>query len=455
MARLPVDKRVRRYRPKFKHNGVNNLSSLPAEILVEIGRYLNLPDIEALSATDRYLHEVFADTLQKDQAFARGTIRDLTLTSDEYGYHDFLLQVLKREVNPNYVKRFDCQRACIHRHEPFRQDEEEIDIARYIGWTSEDVDLIRKAISRSPWLKGIVLPDELMTEMLQGSEEAVLMLLIPMLKNLSIFLPPDHYGRAPLKLPKLFLSIARAQIMAEDKNSKALERLPLRRLHTIYSDICLTGAEIVQYMCLPSVKRGIFSLDENNITGDLVADAGFPSFQKDLRSLQGVPRSRASTIYMSGDTFRDLAELLFEFIAGPCTIRLYQESLIPDESETSTFSIREHAITVAGMLGLTILPSDPMWYFWDHCVISRDRKVDASDRGTNTPTSAGDSECRTVNFSLKYRYPQERARDIKEYEDALGQLGVVPSPQWLALARWDRGLIHPNRLDDDNFMLEE
>lgn len=447
MARLPVDKRVRKYRRKIRQDGAIDLLSIPPEVLLEIGRYLNLPDFEALSTTARYLHEVFIEILHKEQVSARETFIDVTLASeDDYGYHDFLLRILKREINPNYVRRFDCSQACSYPNGRFYQEGEEIDVALYIGWTSEDIKLVRKAIAQSPWLENLISSDDHIAKMLEGNEEAVLMLLVPLLKNLTLFVSPGSPVFATL-LPQVFTRIARAQIVAEADSAKALERLPLRKLHTMYLNSWgETVAPIVQYMSLPSVRRGFIFVDLHH---------GPDHIKENLRSLKGIPKSRASVVYLKEEEiWRDVAELLVEFFAGPCVIRQFLHHPLPSDWPWGE-NLLAHQLTLTN-----VLPKDPISYYWDHCVISRDPKVDVSYTKAKSRADRffDDSECRTVTFTRKYAQfwnaPRPHA-SITEYEEAIRQAAIVPSPQWMALAKWQRNLTHPEKLEDDGFMLEE
>lgn len=443
-------RRANKHGRKFRGDGTANLTVLPDEILLELTQYLYLPDLEALSGTCKHFHRVFSGSLLDEQAYARENLRDVTLTSDNFGFHDLLLGILKREINPNYIKRFDCRETCISRGSFAYLDEgDEIEMARYVGWTPEDVSLIRAAILRSPWLENITTPDELINNMLQRareiSEDAILALLVPLMRNLALFLPP----RRALTLRQVFVKIARAQIVAERTNPHAWQRLPLRRLHTIYasgSTVGMTLNDTIHYMSLPSIRR-IF-LDS------VLYDGPFRLTDAAIRSLTGIPRSRASAVYIRfGSLSRNPAELFANYLAGPCILRQHMSDPVPTVAE-------EHEPWIVDMLHHADEPMDnPISLFWDHCTVRPGRDEDfTSPIAKNWASEASRGfDDRLVEFELKYRAFHHEFlpnNDMEEYEAEIRRSGTIPSPQWLALTKWDHCLIHPEKLDDDNFTLE-
>lgn len=439
-----IQRRLRKHARKHKIYVTANFVSLPVEIFLDIAQHLCLPDLEALSASCRRLRNVFSQSLYDEQAFARENLRDLTLTRDDYGYHDFLLGILKREINPNYVRKFDCREVGIPYFRSHREDEEqEIDVARYIGWTPGDISLVRIAIVRSTWLKNIMSPDEFIEKMLHGDEEAVLALLVPLMKNLSLFLPPTNSRGL---LPQVFVKIARAQIVAKIEDPETWLRLPLHRLHKIVATVFHRGvtlSDTIHYMSLPCVQSIFFdSINDDD--------------PKELRALNGIPRSRASTVYIgSSDLFRNVAEVLADYFVGPCTIRQRIDEIVPDEVVAQESWVFER-FTENG-----VVPKDPMWYYWDHCVISPGRKDEISSFGAKNLAGkvSDESDGRIVDFTLKYRAFHDEWNhsedSIEGYELEIRRAGIVPSPQWLALISWERNMAHPDALDDDVFMLED
>lgn len=443
--RLRSSRRVRKHVRKSKFDGIPGLLNMPDEILLDLVPYLHLPDLEALSITCRSLNSVFSANLSDEQTLAREKLRDLTLDSDEYGYHDLLLGILKREVNPNYIKRLDCRRsygsfACR------REEGGEIDVARYIGWTSEDIGLIRAEILRSSWLENITTPDELIDKMLHKDEDAVLVLLVPLMKNLCRFLPPCG---VPL-LRQVFVKIARAQIEAELAHPDIWQRLPLRRLHTIFASLNMLGTPLgdtIHFMSLPSVRHvfldSLFLEDLDDMR------------RANIRSSTEIPRSRASTVYIrSSEIWRSVAEIFAEYLIGPCIIRQYMCDPMPDEAE---IEVREAFVALRMAENGVTTPPDLMSEYWDHCTISPGQTEDPFMAKHWASQAYEGLENRTSEFTIKYRafHLDTAEDDLEQYEAEIRQAGIVPSPQWLALAKWNRYLVQPEELDDESFMLEE
>lgn len=412
---------------------VTNFSFFPEEILLHIIQYLYLPGLEALSMVCRRLRAVCSESLQNEQEIARNTFRDIKLDSSEYGYHDFLLRILKHEINANYVKRLDCSKAC--KYPPFNAEDEEIDVARYIGWTPDDTQLVRTAITRSPWMRDIELQDELIAKMLNGSEDSVMALMIPMLQNLSFFVPP---ARAPI-LMQVFVKIARLQI-ATETDPERRRYLPLRKLHTIYHTqvfvSAITLAETIHYVALPCVQRVYLHGGTTQI----------PVHERAiLRTVKGkgIPRSRASAVFIcDGDMLRDVAEMLVDHFEGPCVIRQYMDEHIPSEAEA------QESWVGLRLMENNIIPKDPMSYYWDHCVVSGEK---------DPVTKRLREDSRNVLFEIKYRnfhYENDGPEfDMVQYEEDMKQVGTMPSPDWLHLAKWHHILIYPMS-DIDSLVLE-
>lgn len=398
-ASTPRCRRARKHSRKSLHYGAANLWSMPVVILLDLEQYLYLPELSALSTTCKHFYNVFAESLVEEQAFARKDMRDIKLTSNNFGYHDLLLGFLKREVNPNYIRRFDCRTACLSAESSIYPGEgDKIDVAHYIGWTAEDISLIRATILRLPWLEDFVTPDELIHRMLQRDEDALLALLVALMKNLCFFLPPRV---APL-LPQVFVKIARAQIVAERTNPDAWQRLPLRRIHTIYAmgsdwdNMGMPLLDTIHYISLPSVRRVFLAgVDHYSPRPRNAECAG-------IRFLKGVPRSRASAVYIrAGALWRDVAEAFTDHLAGPCILRHYLDEGIPDEIEAAQAGWVAQRLRDNG-----VSPQDPLSYYWDHCIISPGPAEDfapsstSKNRGSHSSQNTGG---RTVKFTIKYR----------------------------------------------------
>lgn len=429
-------KRIRKHHYRLSLTKTTNFSCLPEEILLQIIQHLYLPEVEVLSKVCQRLRITCAESLHHEQEIARNNIRELRLDSSEYGYHDFLLRILKHEINPNYVRRLNCLN--VGRYPPFNEQDETINVAQYIGWTSADIQLVRAAIVRSPWLKNIESPDELIARMLQGIEDPVLALMVPMLKNLCLFAPP---GNAPT-LMQSFVKIARLQCVAEIEDPDLWQRLPLRKLHTIYgygsshSFHPISLPEIVHYMSLPSVQR---------VYLDAGCDTQSPQHERAmLRELEGkgIPRSRASTVFIRvGEMWRNIAELFVDHIRGPCVIRQFMYEPIPNEVEA------QESWVAYRLMEDNVMPEDPMSYYWDHCIISGER---------DPITRQWREELRSIQFEVRYRdfhYESDPFFNLPQYEEDLRQAGVVTSPKWMDLVKWNNYIADP-LLDIDFLELE-
>lgn len=418
---------------------------MPDEILLEIVQYLHLPDLESLSVTCRHFHDVFGVSLSDEQTTARDRLRDLAPRSDEYGYHDLLIGILRHEINPNYIKRLDCRKS--YGSLASREEGTNIELARYIGWTSDDLNLVRANILRATWLKNITTPDELIEKILRRDEDAVLALVVPLLRNLSLFLPPI---RVPL-LRQVFVKIARAQIEAEVTSPDIWQRLPLRRLHTIYMSVNMLGtpfADTFYFMSLPSVRR-VF-LDS------LLLEDIESMRRTNVRSSNEIPRSRAAVVYIrSGEIQRNAAEIFADCFIGPCVMRQYMYEPMPEETEVEA---RDAFIALQLAHRGVATPSNLMSEFWDHCYISPGKTDDPFVAKHWASQAYEGLDSRTTEFTIKYRafhYEDIPEHDLGEYKAEIRRAGIVPSPEWLALTKWNHYYARPEELDNCDFMLEE
>lgn len=437
MKKVNGGKRIRKHHFRQSSTKVTNLSHLPEEILLDIIQYLYLPKLETLSLVCRRLRDVCAESLYNGQEIARNKFKELRLDSQLYEYHEFLIGILKHEINPNYVKRFDCGGA--DERTPFDSEDEAIHVALFIGWTPRDIQLVKTAISYSPWLKDIVSPDELIASMLNGNEDSVLALLVPMLKNLCFFVPPANSHT----LMQVFVKIARLQVVAEIEDPGLWQCLPLRKLHTIFGipmfryPTWIDLPQLIHFISLPSVRR-VYIADGSAVfhTQDEIAI---------LRTAEskGIPRSRASIVFINSScTYRDTAELFADRFTGPCVIRQNMQEAIPTELGTRENWRQIDELEVDNVRNA----KDPIFYYWDHCTISS---------GKDPVTKEWRKELRSIEFELKYRnfhFEVDNEIDIVRYEEDMQQAGVPPSPEWMTLVKWHHGLTDPE-LDADTLVL--
>lgn len=218
--------------------------------------------------------------------------------------HKILLRILRGDVALASVEELDCGDECVTEGESYRRCSPDS-----LQLTHEDIDMIRQAINVSPWIHQTE-KQQYLDGILNGNEDMVLCILIPLLTNLRWLLPPLN----TVRLHQIVGRIASAyhNVGIEGQEVEAAVSLPLNKLVYVSpgafnGTVGMDLETAAYYAALPSLQRLILQASR---------DDRFSVWPDSL------PQSRLSEIYFEDSTVTSSAVQAFaKGLAAPCVIR--------------------------------------------------------------------------------------------------------------------------------------